>query len=129
MPTPSEHREWASRNERFAESLSGSEWSDWEMTALFYAAVHEVAAFIQARKPELAAHGIPFPTKHGPIIDVLTKHYPSIALPYDSIMDRGWKSRYRCKEYSDTDLKLARVQLQNLRDEIAKEPTFVPLKP
>ena len=45
MPQPTEHIAQAEKNERLYESLVGTEFNDWAITALFYAALHYVDAY------------------------------------------------------------------------------------
>ena len=46
MPRPTEHIAQAEKNERLYEILLGTEFNDWAVTALFYAALHYVDAYI-----------------------------------------------------------------------------------
>jgi hypothetical protein len=120
MPSPDEHRSWAERNERFFESIDGteSEWSDWAMTALFYAAVHEVQAFFLKHKAELAASSFTVPDSHKCVKLVLRTLWPSLAASYASLLDQSYRARYKCRLYSESNLQAAVVQLGMLRDEI-----------
>lgn len=45
MPQPTEHIAQAEKNERLYERLVGTEFNDWAITALFYAALHYVDAY------------------------------------------------------------------------------------
>ena len=45
MPQPTEHIAQAEKNERLYDSLLGTEFNDWAITGLFYAALHYVDAY------------------------------------------------------------------------------------
>lgn len=45
MPQPTEHIAQAEKNERLYEVLIGTEFNDWAVTGLFYAALHYVDAY------------------------------------------------------------------------------------
>ena len=49
MPHPTEHIAQAEKNERLYENLLGTEFNDWAITGLFYAALHYVDAYIVMR--------------------------------------------------------------------------------
>ena len=49
MPQPTEHIAQAEKNERLYDSLLGTEFNDWAITGLFYAALHYVDAYIVSR--------------------------------------------------------------------------------
>ncbi|HEV3323066.1 MAG TPA: hypothetical protein VG147_12870 [Solirubrobacteraceae bacterium] len=71
MPSATEHQSWAQQNKQFYEFIGGShsQWPDWAMTALFYAAMHEIQAALVAmslrpkkhetRKSCCAKNGLP----------------------------------------------------------------------
>jgi hypothetical protein len=55
-PSPKDHREWATRNEEFySQQLGGcdAKQADWGLTVLFYAAVHEVQAFLKEHRADI----------------------------------------------------------------------------
>lgn len=58
MATPAEYLAQAEQNERFADTLAGlpERFTGWEVTALFYAALHYVNAFLAAHDEEPEFH-------------------------------------------------------------------------
>lgn len=46
MSLPTEHIAQAEKNERLYETLLGTEFNDWAVTALFYAALHYVDSYV-----------------------------------------------------------------------------------
>ena len=49
MPQPTEHIAQAEKNEGLYDNLVGTEFNDWAVTALFYAALHYIDAYIVSR--------------------------------------------------------------------------------
>ena len=49
MPQPAEHIAQAEKNERLYENLIGTEFNDWAIVSLFYAALHYADAYFAQR--------------------------------------------------------------------------------
>lgn len=58
MPARDDHLTQAQHNREFAESLDAAKYSDWVATALFYAALHHVDAFLATRNVHPGRHDV-----------------------------------------------------------------------
>lgn len=58
MPARDDHLTQAQHNREFAESLDPAKYSDWVATALFYAALHYVDAFLATRNVHPGRHDV-----------------------------------------------------------------------
>jgi hypothetical protein len=118
MPTAEDHREISRRNERFYESIGGPEaaWSDWAVTILFYAALHDLTALAIERN-------LPLPEKHKDMKDVLrVRGWEALATGYATLLSRSWRARYKGSRYKKEAVEESHVLLQQLRVEIAELP-------
>jgi hypothetical protein len=116
MPTAEEHRAISRRNERFFDSIVDSEWPDWAMTVLFYAALHELAALARERN-------LPFPENHKEMKTVLRNEgWQDLATRYAVLLSRSYRARYKGLRYSRDALIETRDLLHQLRVDIAELP-------
>jgi hypothetical protein len=111
--TSGEHLAWAQQNEEAFKKFR-AKWPDWAMTALFYAAVHEVQAFLIDNNHRPETHTAR---------NRLVKQYwgPTIYPPYDTLQQRSRDARYNCIMPSEDDLNRAVLTLAKLRAAIAAE--------
>jgi hypothetical protein len=109
-----EHQSWARHNEAFYQHIGGSrsQWPDWAMTSLFYAAVHEIQAALVASRSR--------PRDHTERIAVLREKWPSLGTLYETLYTRSKQARYNFHRHSQADLALAEMALAQIRSEIAK---------
>ena len=56
MPTKEEHLIQAERNEKLAATLAHTQYTEWTVTVLFYAAVHYIEAFLAVRQIHCDQH-------------------------------------------------------------------------
>ena len=88
MATPAEYLAQAEQNERLADTLAGlsERFTGWEVTALFYAALHYVNAFLaeQGREPE-------FHQQRSHLVGELTNAQDDYRMLYEESLN----SRYR----------------------------------
>lgn len=122
MPAAATHREWAKRNKELFDYIGGaaSHWSDWSMTLLFYAAVHEVSAFLVDNAATVQAAGLALPSNHAERKAVLRKCWPQLATYYEPLEQRSWGARYKCRRFGENEIKIGEKLLEGLRKEIAK---------
>jgi len=102
MPSEHEHLSQAERNERFAEHVltwGDSDFTDWALTALFYAAVHYGRAY-------LAAKSVSWQPNHGGFKAAFVKTCASEALfrGYDKLKTRSERARYNCVTFTLSDV-------------------------
>ena len=114
MPSALEHHTWGEQNERFSVELMSSQptlWQPWAITALFYAAVHEVQSL-------LVEHGAQ-PRSHDDRRRELLNRWPNLAVLYDSVYNRSKDARYNCVIHQQPQLALAQMALNMVRAEVA----------
>jgi uncharacterized protein (UPF0332 family) len=109
-----EHQSWAQQNEAFYQHIGGShsQWPDWAMSALFYAAVHEIQAALVASSSR--------PRDHKERMVILREKWPTLGTLYETLFTRSRQARYECHRHSQADLALAEVALTQVKSEIAK---------
>jgi hypothetical protein len=122
MPSANKHREWAKRTEELYDYIGGaaSYWGEWAATLLFYAALHEIQAFLVDQTSVLDQHGLTVPDTHHDRKSVLRKLWPDLAAYYQSLERRSRSARYGCKAFSETEIKFAHVALTGTRTEIER---------
>ena len=106
MPDQEKHVEQASRNEKLAQELAGTTYTDWAMVSLFYAAFHLVDAYFDLK-------GITAPENHGERIRVIARlaDLRPVAVHYAYLYDQSWLARYRCVRVAQA--QVAAVHRQN----------------
>lgn len=89
MPQPAEHIAQAEKNERLYESLIGTEFNDWAVVSLFYAALHYVDAYFVQRA------GVS-PSNHSTrnILVSMTTELAGIEIHYRELYARSLDARY-----------------------------------
>ena len=124
MPSASDHEQQAARNEKFYKDTLGgadTQFPDWAMTVLFYTAVHDVQAFLQRKRADLRARGVPrLPRRHHDRQALLHNFWPTLELCYTNLKDWSEDARYDCGKFSKAQLQLAERELRNLRNEIKR---------
>jgi hypothetical protein len=125
VPSASDHEEQAASNRRFyAEDLGGSaaKRSDWAMTALFYAAVHDVQGLI-VRKGWLYTDDKGYsrrPRAHAERLTVVGRECKHLRPEFEALKDWSEAGRYECDTFLEAQLKLAESVLSRLKAEIDK---------
>jgi hypothetical protein len=118
VPHPKKHREQAKHNEALYEELGGakSRFPDWSLTILFYAAAHEIQAFIvqtgTTNRPSSHAERLKFLRASG--------IYSRLAQLYETLLDRSMETRYEGYRPTEAELLEAEALLAETRSEIAK---------
>ena len=118
MPTRVQHIHQAEWNERAARVLaetggSQSRFTDWEVTALFYSALHYVDAFLDF------TGGI-HPTSH-PARNVLVASRTTVALSYLRLYNRSLDARYNVVSIPPAEVdKLISDDYNRIRDNIRR---------
>ena len=113
MPSPQEHKTQAFHNASLARELDGSPYSDWSITAYFYAAHHQVLKLLAKKKK-------PFPTTY----DKARSYMKQIGLArkvrkkWAKLLDLSFNARYQCpdKNTISHDLEEARKIYHELMD-------------
>jgi hypothetical protein len=82
------------------------------MTALFYAAVHEIQAALVASGSR--------PRSHEDRRATLREKWPTLGTLYETLFDRSKQARYLCHRHSQADLALAEMALTQVKGEITK---------
>ena len=102
MRTPQEHLAQAARNEEFANAISGLEtrFTEWEVTALFYSALHYVSAF-------LATQG--YEAKNHHERRSLIAHYTNVSYEYDNLLQHSLDARYELKQFTPEEVELLKA--------------------
>ena len=122
MASAKRHREKAAENEVLYQELKAGSPArpDWALTVLFYAAVHEIIAFLRVNQTTVDSYGA-FPKRHSEVISLLSDHAPwsPLADQYKTFLIWSSRARYDLWEPGETDLKIAELQLQMVRDFIA----------
>jgi len=115
MPNCADHIIQARHNETFYDNIDKNAYSDWAMTALFYAALQYIDAF-------LATVGMVDPGGHGVRDQEINAqaHLRSIANLYFRLKNRSRNARYYCGRFSLGELERCRNQdLAQLRNHIS----------
>ena len=97
MPTTDEFLAQAERNERFAEAASSlaERFTEWEVTALFYAALHYVNAFLKSQDLEPQTHHA-----RGRLVQRHTEAWDE----YHSLYVSSVVARYGLKRYTPAEV-------------------------
>lgn len=124
VPTADEHRAQAAANRDFYDEIGGANSArpDWALTVLFYAAVHEIAAFLYDQRPTVIGNGCKWPvTGHPDRITALTKHAPwnRLAVYYRDFYNWSRRTRYECEQPDSARLQKMEELLERIKDEIA----------
>ena len=99
MHTPQEHLAQAAMNEEFSNTISGLDTrsTDWEVTALFYSALHYVSAFLANQGYEAKNHH-----ERRNLIAQLT----DVANEYDNLLQHSLDARYEMKKFTPEEVEL-----------------------
>lgn len=112
MHTPQEHLEQAERNEELANAISGLEtrFTEWEVTALFYSALHYVSAF-------LATQGYEAKTHHERR-NLIAQH-TDVSYEYDNLLQHSMDARYEMKKFTPEEVEgLRGDDFRHVKEEI-----------
>jgi uncharacterized protein (UPF0332 family) len=109
LPRQQEHISKAERNEKFADTVSGTAYLDWAVTILFYAALHYVDAI-------LAVSGV-HPDSHSQRGDAMGANATLLVVrhEYRILETLSQNARYRSMKIDGPDLKEAKDQFSVLR--------------
>jgi len=111
-----EHVAQAKHNERFFAKVDLNEDSDWAVTALFYAALHYIGAY-------LAMVGCQDPGSHGGRLRLIRQDEQTRKLfkEYSRLKDYSENARYQGKRFSTTIVQgLDATELSAIRTEITR---------
>lgn len=102
MRTPQEHLEQAARNEEFAKAISGLDvrFTQWEITALFYSALHYVSAL-------LASQG--YEAKNHHQRRALIAQHTNVTNEYDNLLQHSLDARYELKQFTSEEVELLKA--------------------
>ena len=106
MSQPYEHIAQAEKNERLYDSLIGTEFNDWAITGLFYAALHYIDAYIASRTGAS-------PSNHSSrnyIVDS-TRRLTDIRQAYSNLYRLSRNVRYELSPISADDAMQVKSQL------------------
>ena len=98
MPTEDEHFDQAEKNERLAQLLStpgftGETFHDWEVTTLFYSALHYIDAFLASKGIRAGGH----PTRNDYVAKL--EELRPIASKYINLHHRSDNARYQLFQF------------------------------
>ena len=110
MPTRQDHLHQAEHNERLSDLLATTEYTDWVVTTIFYAALQLVDAYLltQGMNPKDHQERLLLVSRLPPFAPIW-RHYRTL-------LDRSIDARYECFAFNAS-------QVQSLR-----ERSFAPLK-
>jgi hypothetical protein len=99
MPTTQQHIIQSERNEALFQQLSNGPYTDWAITALFYAALHLIDAWLPAPSR---------PRRHVARIREIaaTPRLAVVELDYQELKDRSEDGRYNCARFTTADLQI-----------------------
>lgn len=112
MHTPQEHLEQAERNEELANAISRLEtrFTEWEVTVLFYSALHYVSAFLATRGYEAK--------NHHERRNLIAQH-TDVANEYDNLLQHSLDARYEMKEFTPEEVDLLRADdFRRVKEEV-----------
>ena len=104
MPQPSEHILQAEKNERLYDNLVGTEFNDWAVVSLFYAALHYVDAYFTQRAGASPSNH----TARNKLI-VMTTELTDIETHYRELYARSLDARYKLVAISEYVAKQERT--------------------
>jgi len=110
--TPQEHLAQAARNEEFANAISGLEtrFTQWEVTALFYSALHYVSAL-------LAIQG--YEAKNHHQRRALIAQHTDVSYEYDNLLQYSLDARYELKQFTPEEVELLKADdFRRVKEEI-----------
>jgi hypothetical protein len=108
---PFQHSDWAERNEQFADSLdlSTNIGVNWAITALFYAALHYVDAYLSSRGKREADHERrEWVIQNDPILSEIWQ-------PYRYLKHLSREARYEIAPYTEVEFRKAKQRLQQVK--------------
>ena len=89
---------------------------DWEITTLFYAALHSINAYFEQR-------GILVPDSHRKRLRAVKRELPAIATAYEKLQSLSENSRYGGMGAVDgTSIKWARISYSRITDHLSDLP-------
>jgi hypothetical protein len=124
MPSRSDHQTKAQHNETFKKSISEG-FSDWEITTLFYAALHHIRAYLSSVDKKWTPLNLDYHTI-GQELERLARADPSrfgvIATGFAVLKNYSQEARYQClleRHYLDR-LTESEVHLRRIREALQK---------
>lgn len=113
MPSTTEHLTQAGHNEKLLSKLRGGEFDDWEVTVMFYIALHYVDAYLAK------VHKIDDPGDHSERERYVSEknHTRTLYGNYMRLKSRSVQARHYCHEFEPRELeKLRDADLRVIRD-------------
>lgn len=113
MPGATEHLIQAKHNEKLLAKLGGGEFDDWEVTLMFYIALHYVDAYLAK------VHKIDDPGDHAERDRLVAEknHTRTLYGTYMRLKSRSVQARYYCSDFDPAELeKLRNADLRLIRD-------------
>jgi hypothetical protein len=101
MPNANDHIQQAQHNETFFRFVDQSQYSDWAMTALFYAALHYIDAFLSQVGMNPGGHD----DRDKEVAN--RKELRLIARQYFGLKNRSRNARYYCIKFTPQQLQEA----------------------
>lgn len=91
-------------------------YADWEITTLFYAALHSINAYFELR-------GVRIPHNHVKRLRMVKRELPAIAKAYERLQSLSENSRYGGMGAVDgTSMKSARTSYSEITDHLSDRP-------
>jgi hypothetical protein len=112
MATEKEHLRQAEHNQRFLDSIDGTQFPDWTATVAFYKAVHLVQALFHLTGDSCGSHS----GRNG----ILKGKYPHLWKQYHPLYSFSRLARYWCMKVKPEHAEQVRKRLAKFEREIGK---------
>lgn len=105
------HNSQAEHNEKLVAYLAGTDFTDWQATCMFYAALHYISAYFSHRElQECKTH-----SERDPAVK---QHLNKIYRDYRNLKDWSVSARYKCKKPDLSNLAGIYESLDKIKKEI-----------
>jgi hypothetical protein len=112
LPSRDEHLAQASKNQKLADTLAKTEFTDWAVTLYFYTAIHLVESYLSIHGYHCDYHAER--KKRMSAIPQLRKIFPE----YETLRVLSRQARYHAQPISPDDLKRAQEKLAAVEGQI-----------
>lgn len=112
MPTREQHLKQAARNEKLAKVLVHTDYREWTVTVLFYAAVHYIEAFLAVQ----SIHCVDHAARSDKVRTI--PQMREIGKQYEALRTISRQARYQAIQICDEDVNRAEQNLAAVRSQI-----------
>ena len=114
MPPKEEHLRQAAHNREFYDAISPSQFTDWSVTALFYAALHNIDAYLAENDYHPRTH-----EKRFMLVNTL-HNLRVIADEYMVLRDESEAARYDITHFTRDEVQTLEVMYERIRIHITR---------